>query len=70
MAFVLGNSIVVHAGRTSPDQALGDVWAAQLPDGPRCTMTWTHLEPAALQPNARYRHSAVLLNSVDEASTE
>ena len=70
VAVVLGNSIVVHGGRTSPDQALEDVWAAQLPDGPLSAVTWAKIEPAALQPNARHRHSAVLLESEDEASTK
>ena len=48
LAVALENSIVVHGGRTSPDQALEDVWAAQLPDGPLSAVAWTKLELAAL----------------------
>ena len=69
MAVIFGDSLVVHGGRTSPDQALADIWEAQLPQDPSSALTWAKLEPAALQPAARHRHSAVLVNRWAEAST-
>ena len=70
VATILGNSLVVHGGRTSPDQALADVWTAQLPHDPSSALTWARLKPSALQPAARHRHTAVLVKSRAEVNID
>lgn len=66
VATILASSLVVHGGRTSPDQALADVWTAQLPSCPSSALAWAKLEPSAVRPAARHRHSGVLVESPAE----
>lgn len=68
MAAVLGNTMVVHGGRTAPDQALADVWALDLPNSSGSPLAWRRLEPSALQPAARHRHSSMVAHSQAQAS--
>ena len=56
---VIGDTLVVHGGRTSPDQALADVWACHLGANPDGTLAWQKLSPSVLEPAARHRHFAV-----------
>ena len=68
VAAVLGDTMVVHGGRTAPDQALADVWALDLPISAGSRLAWRRLEPSAAPPAARHRHSAVVLHSEAQAS--
>lgn len=66
VAAVLGGTLVVHGGRTSPDQALADVWACHLGANPDGTLAWQKLSPSVLEPAARHRHSAVTAQFSDQ----
>ena len=68
VAAILGDSLVVHGGRTSPDQALADVWAIRLPSSHSASMSWTRLDASDNRPSGRHRHSAVLVESSAEVS--
>ena len=68
MAAILGDTMVVHGGRTAPDQALADAWALDLPSSSCSPLAWRRLEPSATQPAARHRHSAVVAYSEAQAS--
>jgi len=69
VAAILGDCLVVHGGRTSPDQALADVWAIRLPSSGSAPMTWTRFDASDDQPSGRHRHSAVLVESSAEVSS-
>lgn len=67
VAACLGSTLVVHGGRTSPDQALDDLWAADLPSKPDTALTWRKMEATLCGPGPRYRHSAALARSETQA---
>ena len=67
VAAILGDTMVVHGGRTAPDQALADVWALDLPSNTCSPLAWRRPESSAMQPAPRHRHSAVVARSESQA---
>ncbi len=67
-AAALSGSMLVHGGRTAPDQALGDLWLLDL--SPKRTSSgessgaghaarWVCVDAKGTPPATRHRHSAV-----------
>ena len=68
VAAALSGSMLVHGGRTAPDQALGDLWLLDL--SPKRTSSgestgtgdaarWVCVDAKGTPPATRHRHSAV-----------
>lgn len=69
-AAILSSSMLVHGGRTAPDQPLGDLWLLNLAkpnhsnSSTRCSVDeegarWVRVDAEGTPPSPRHRHSAV-----------
>ena len=68
-AAILSSSMLIHGGRTAPDQALGDIWLLNLARSKTAysqgchaeeeCAEWMRVDAEGTPPSPRHRHSAV-----------